>query len=188
MVLIPDPQLVEKFVIESNTIEGAPVENGSPWVTKHLAGVHQVIADALLAELTPPETLHEILFRGLPPMGENAGSWRDVRVRVGDDAPPGPEDLPRLMTRWWSSATRAAQDEPEHLTEAKAWFYHHAFECIHPFIDGNGRVGRLVLNQLLLIAGRPWQVVEAVTRGHYYEEIRRFRNTKWPDLYRRWTK
>lgn len=185
MVLIPDPQLVEKFVIESNTIEGAPVDNGSPWVTRHVAGVHQVIADALLGTLTPPETLHDVLFTGLI---DNAGAWREVRVRVGADILPAPEDLSRLMTRWWVSAIKAAQTEREHLTEAKAWFYHHAFECIHPFIDGNGRVGRLVLNQLLLMAERPWHVVEAVARGGYYQEIRQFRNTQWPDLYRRWMK
>ena len=92
------------------------------------------------------------------------------------------------MTRWWESARRAAEDEPEHLDADKAWFYHHVFECIHPFIDGNGRVGRLVLNQLLLIAGQPWHVVESEKRLDYYREIEHFRNTKWPDLYRRWTK
>lgn len=185
MVLIPDPNLVLKFVYESNLIEGATTDDGSPYVTRHLAGCHQVIADALLGHLTTPETLHDIVFGGLI---DNAGAWREVLVRVGPDVPPDPLDLPRLMTRWWSSATRAAEAEPEHLNEDKAWFYHHAFECIHPFIDGNGRVGRLVLNQLLLIAGRPWHVEEAVNRFDYYRSIQHFRNTKWPDLFRRWTK
>jgi len=188
MVLIVEPRDIESFVYHSNAIEGAPVDSDSPWVTKHLAGVHQVIADALLGTLTPPETLHEILFAGLSPIGDNAGAWREVLVRVGDDIPPSPDDLPRLMTRWWSSVSKAAQDEREHLSLDKAWFYHNAFECIHPFIDGNGRVGRLILNQLALLSDNPWVTIYEPKKQLYYQKIIRFRHTEWPAVYARWMK
>ena len=85
MVLIPDSQLVEEFVYHSNLIEGASVVGDSPWVTRHLAGAHAVIADALLGQLTPPESFHTILFDGL--IGQRRRLARGSRASRRRDPP-----------------------------------------------------------------------------------------------------
>lgn len=51
---------------------------------------------------------------------------------------------------------------PELLAEA-----HNGFECVHPFIDGNGRAGRLVLNLVLVRLGYPPVVVLKEQRSAY---------------------
>ena len=64
-----------------------------------------------------------------------AGEYRDVFVRVGNDVPPSPDEVPSQMNDLLA-------DEPEDPVEALVW--HVEFERIHPFADGNGRVGRLI--------------------------------------------
>ena len=82
--------------------------------------------------------LHKIMADKVMDQGE-AGHYRTIRVRVGDHVPPLPEDVSGLMwelLEWWNE--RAADLSPV-LTSA---VLHYRFEEIHPFADGNGRVGR----------------------------------------------
>jgi hypothetical protein len=60
--------------------------------------------------------------------------WRDVQVYVGDSIPPPPQELWDRMERWHDALPRMTPEEA--YTE---------FERIHPFRDGNGRVGKIVL-------------------------------------------
>jgi len=64
-----------------------------------------------------------------------AGEYRDIQVYVGDTTPPPPvvveSEMDKLLS--WS---------PDDPLEAIEW--HIAFERIHPFADGNGRIGRLL--------------------------------------------
>jgi Fic family protein len=50
---------------------------------------------------------------------------------------------------------------------------HHRFECIHPFIDGNGRTGRLVLNLVLIRMGYPPAIIFKRQRSDYLAALRR---------------
>ncbi|MCK4327868.1 MAG: Fic family protein [Candidatus Diapherotrites archaeon] len=51
---------------------------------------------------------------------------------------------------------------------------HNQFENIHPFTDGNGRVGRLLLNNILIKNGLPPVNIEFTRRGTYYESLREY--------------
>ena len=67
--------------------------------------------------------------------------------------PPLARDVPRLMREWeeWVNGARGKQYEPV----TRAAIAHHGFEAVHPFVDGNGRVGRLLLNLMLMREGYP---------------------------------
>ena len=51
---------------------------------------------------------------------------------------------------------------------------HNQFEIIHPFADGNGRLGRLLLNNILLKHGKPPVNIELKLRNEYYNAIKEY--------------
>ncbi len=87
--------------------------------------------------------LHEEVFRGIL---KGAGRWRrnNVRIRGASFSPPRMEKVTREMENW-ETEYRQRDIEGEEVFELGAWM-HYEFERIHPFSDGNGRVGRLLLN------------------------------------------
>ena len=68
-----------------------------------------------------------------------AGVWRKVRVRVGLHAPPAPELVPNLMFQ----LSKAYHGKIRDIETLKEWYSD--FETIHPFDDGNGRVGGIIV-------------------------------------------
>ena len=48
---------------------------------------------------------------------------------------------------------------------------HHLFVFIHPYFDGNGRIGRLMLNVMLASGGYPWTVVRMKRRAKYMDAL-----------------
>jgi fido (protein-threonine AMPylation protein) len=71
----------------------------------------------------------------------------------------------------------------QHVTDEESWDFHYAFETIHPFIDGNGRTGRLWLNAIRIQCGLPWITVMYNDRYQYYDAISEWEHlngrTKW---------
>ena len=60
-------------------------------------------------------------------------------------------------------------DEPE--ASVRAVLGHHLFEFIHPYFDGNGRIGRFLMNALLASGGYPWTVVRVSRRKAYMDAL-----------------
>jgi Fic family protein len=85
----------------------------------------------------------------------DAGSWRaiPVSIRGANFVPPPARQVPRLMQEWldWVNGAEAQRYEPI----MRAAIAHHGFEAVHPFEDGNGRCGRLLLNLMLMRDGYP---------------------------------
>ncbi len=136
-----------------------------------------------LATLTEIRKIHELVvgpvWQSFPPdnlrQGETPGAFRRGEVealRVGLK-PPEADRVHSLLTDW----VDRANDEglglgPRHPMEELAEL-HAEFERIHPFPDGNGRVGRLVLNLLLVRWGYPPAVIHKQNRTRYLDSLKR---------------
>lgn len=103
---------------------------------------------------------------------EAPGSWRrhDIRPFPSGMRPPEWTEVPQQMTDWVRAANAAVRTVdallPERLAEV-----HAAFERVHPFLDGNGRTGRLVLNLLLVRVGYPPIVLRNRQRSAYLRAL-----------------
>lgn len=97
----------------------------------------------------------------------NKGVYRSVPVRIlgANHTPPQPYLVPVQMEQL--IADYETMKREKHVIEAIAEF-HLRFEGIHPFIDGNGRTGRLVLNLELMKAGLLPVNVKFADRALYY--------------------
>jgi Fic family protein len=58
-------------------------------------------------------------------------------------------------------------------TVHRAVIAHWAFETIHPYVDGNGRIGRLIMNLLFGSEGWPWVTIVADDRTEYFDVLQR---------------
>jgi Fic family protein len=61
------------------------------------------------------------------------------------------------------------QAEPE--ASVRAVLGHHLFVFIHPYFDGNGRIGRFLMNALLAAGGYPWTVIRVSRRDDYMKAL-----------------
>ncbi|MGH2879924.1 MAG: Fic family protein [Solirubrobacteraceae bacterium] len=99
---------------------------------------------------------------------ERPGSFRrhDIRAFPGGMRPPPWTEVPVLLSDWLREVqalrARDAGIDPEALARI-----HARFEQIHPFLDGNGRAGRLTLNLLLVRLGYPPAIVFKGQRRRY---------------------
>ncbi len=115
---------------------------------------------------------------------ERPGSFRehDIEPFPGGMTPPPWPEVPALINSWVADA-HALADTPAReapLPEAVASL-HARFEQIHPFLDGNGRTGRLVLNLLLVRLGYPPAIIYKHDRSRYLAALRRAdQGDQWP--------
>lgn len=135
---------VEKLLIEEQSVSNRPM----PDVLETIQ--HETAFRSLLARKDHPITLetalelHEAVFKGI--RNTDPGEWRRTNVRIGgaQRRPPRAEKVLAEIESWRAEYDRR-ELEGENTFELAAWM-HHRFESIHPFRDGNGRIGRLLLN------------------------------------------
>jgi hypothetical protein len=105
---------------------------------------------------------------------ERPGSFRehDIRRFPGGMQPPPWPEVPAMVGDWIGEVQNLRDEsrgtEPEALARV-----HARFEQIHPFLDGNGRTGRLVLNLLLVRLGYPPAIIYKGDRTRYMAALRR---------------
>jgi Fic/DOC family len=104
---------------------------------------------------------------------EGPGSFRrhNIQPFPAGMRPPDWTDVPARMTDWVGRAAELrSSDKP--LPEALAAI-HADFERIHPFLDGNGRAGRLLTNLLLIRLGYPPAIIRKAERTRYLRALRK---------------
>lgn len=115
-------------------------------------------------------TLHRLFYRQID--DHQAGRYRRQRVFISGSQYPVPDwpDVPQLMADWLKRLPE--QKKRLHPVELAAQA-HKEFVFIHPFIDGNGRVARLLTNLVLLQAGYLIAIIPPITRAAYMSSLER---------------
>lgn len=113
------------------------------------------------------KNIHKIVLTGID--DEWAGKYRlsDVFIRGADVEPPPPHHVPfkmRDLVGWLE------MQQEEHPAKIAADL-HFKFVAIHPFVDGNGRTARLLMNLVLMQNGFPLAIVKTEERDAYIDAI-----------------
>ena len=138
------------------------------------------ITESLLQSTTVPMTtqqmlsLHKLLLNGI--REDWAGRFRrnDEWVRVGAHVGANPDFVPELINDLFNEYTGSTD---RYFLDNIAWF-HAEFETIHPFNDGNGRMGRVLINQQLMNLGYPPVIIPNKGKHtSYYPAFDSYRTT-----------
>ena len=181
--------LIVRWTYHSNAIEGNTltlretkvvlegITIGGKSLREHLEAVNHRDAILLLEELVQKnepldewtiKSLHDLILKGIN--DDNAGCYRTVNVRISgaEHLPPDQLVVPELMEKfiaWYRDEALAL-----HPVE-RAARVHSDFVKIHPFVDGNGRTSRLLMNLELLKSGYPAAVLPVERRLEYYAAL-----------------
>lgn len=116
--------------------------------------------------------IHSLLMVDRP---EDKGMFRRIPVRITgtyDDAPP-----PHLIPAKLEELLTANEDRMDWMHPLKRIaLFHLEFEALHPFLDGNGRTGRLLINLDLICNGYPPISIRFTDRERYYAAFDSFFN------------
>ena len=111
--------------------------------------------------------LHQMLIGGID--DEIAGRFRRTEyVRVGTHIAPAPERIEPMM----AAALRDYASDLDSYFLDKIALFHLRFETIHPFCDGNGRMGRVLINFQLYRLGLPPVIIRDKEKDLYYQAFR----------------
>lgn len=123
----------DEFLRESNAIEGVRDEHSfrdalEAWnyLTKHKVLTHEVVL-----------TTHKILMRNQRIVSYLRGNYRDCDVFVGMHKMVPPHLIETFVENWLQNVNEVSGDWKK---------LHVVYENIHPFVDGNGRTGRMFMN------------------------------------------
>lgn len=188
-------KLREQFIIEwtynSNAIEGNTLSLqetelvinrgltiGNKSLKEHFEAINHKFGIELVEQFVEKKmdlseefikTLHKVILKNIDEA--NAGVYRTSNVRIlgAIHIPPNPLKIQSLIEEFlaWYYENKYILPVPE-----LAAYVHYKFVCIHPFIDGNGRTSRLLMNLVLMQNGYPPAVILNTDRKKYYRVLR----------------
>ncbi|MCL1948568.1 MAG: Fic family protein [Turicibacter sp.] len=141
----------------------AHLQNRTPLSLQLIKEVHRVLTEGTYDE-------RRYIENGERPGEFKKGDYITGRHEVGSSAEHVAEDLEELMLELSGFVGKIT---PGNALTAAAYF-HAAFENIHPFADGNGRVGRTLLNYFLMLHDHPPLIIYEENKQFYYEALEVF--------------
>jgi len=165
-------------------LEGITVRNKS--LSEYLETINHRDAIEFVEELA--ESKHKITERNIREIhslilkeidSEYAGKYRDINVRISGSShnPPNALKVKELMRQF----SKTQLNTTEHPV-VEAALAHHRLVSIHPFIDGNGRTARLLMNLILIKRGFFPAVILKNDRLKYYEVLEKAHKGKVDDF------
>jgi len=124
--------------------------------------------------------IHKIILSGID--DTNAGFYRSVRVRISGSQTvlPNPLKVPDLMRDFGNWLLEKSDDMLLKAIEA-----HYRLVSIHPFVDGNGRTARLLLNSMLLESGYAPVIIRKIDRKRYLSALETYQTKENSEPYYR---
>lgn len=187
---------VEVLLNEGRTVGAKPLKDylevkgygqAAQWVYSHALEAGNWDADGLIA-LREVRRAHELamspVWEVAPHLDatdrERPGMFRehDLRPFGGGMTPPSWALVPSSMQDWLDrvrelTPSLTGADTPMRPIPELVAEIHNGFERIHPFIDGNGRTGRLIMNLLLVRVGYPPAIILKSRRERYLDAMQR---------------
>ena len=182
-------QLTLEWTYNSNAIEGntltlketivvleTGLTIGNKSLKEHLEVINHQEAISFVEELADSTTeiternireVHGLVLKDLDP--KYSGKYRDIQVRItgAEHVPPDPVHVPALMSEFCETKLIDNKIHPvEHAAIA-----HLDLVGIHPFVDGNGRTSRLLMNLILMRRGYFPAVILKNDRKRYYDVL-----------------
>ena len=168
-------QETERILLELEVARNVSVRE--LFEAKNLARVTEYIRNKKDVALTKENILllHKMLISGI---NDNiAGRFRTEYeyVRVGAHIAPAPEHIERLLDNLLADYESS---HDEYFLDRISRF-HLEFERIHPFVDGNGRIGRVLINMQLMLHGYPSAIIRNKgKRDYYYPAFQAYQDNK----------
>jgi Fic family protein len=118
--------------------------------------------------------LHKMLIGNIDDTIAGRFRTKGEYVRVGSHIAPAPEHVVRMME---TIMLEYSADYNNYFADKIAKF-HLDFETIHPFCDGNGRMGRVIINYQLMRLGFPNIIIRDKEKRIYYQSFGEYRDSK----------
>jgi Fic family protein len=118
--------------------------------------------------------LHKMLMGNIA--DDHAGRYRKESeyVRVGTHIGSPPESIDESIKK---ALVQYSSDSSGYFVD-KVSLFHLEFETIHPFKDGNGRIGRILINWQLVRLGYPTIIIRSKEKQNYYQSFDEYRTSK----------
>ena len=180
--------LADLLEYENEAAPGTPVgdvEEVSRYVAALYHGVHRIRSGELPLSLRLIREMHEVLMQEGRGSAQNPGEFRRTQNWIGGSrpgnalfVPPPPHEMQTAL----GNVERFLHDEYGRTAPIlKAGLAHAQFETIHPFLDGNGRIGRLLISLIFMterLLTQPFfyfSLYLKENRADYYDALQRIR-------------
>lgn len=162
-----------KVLIEDDlTVGGKPIKDyyeaaGHAEAYEYMQNIAQD-KDTEISEILIKK-LHRLFYQKIN--ADRAGEYRTEQIFITgtEYVPPAPGEVPGLMKKFINNMNR--EKNQLHPIEWAA-LLHKGLVDIHPFVDGNGRTARLLMNLALIQAGYGLAVIPPVLRGDYIATLK----------------
>lgn len=159
------------------TSESDPA-NSQREVFNYRRALNEAVASPLPISLRLLRDMHRTLLTGVRGQDRSPGSFRQVQVYLGSSKrfiPPPPFRMAECLDAFEKALHQPAPFDPI----VEAFVAHYQLETIHPFVDGNGRIGRLLMALMIYQRcgfSKPWLYMSAFFERYRDEYVERLFN------------